>query len=84
MCRRLPGGAVQAAVGGQFADAQDGVVGFDNDRDAAYLDNALEGQVTERRKQVARVTLLYDTTRSEALSPGASTKMIAEVAEAWT
>jgi transcriptional regulator with XRE-family HTH domain len=60
------------------------VASFDNDRDAAYLDNALDGQVTERRKQVARVTLLYDTIRSEALSPSASVKMIAEVAEAWT
>jgi Domain of unknown function (DUF5753) len=29
------------------------VASFDNDRDAAYLDNALDGQVTERRNQVA-------------------------------
>jgi transcriptional regulator with XRE-family HTH domain len=61
------------------------VASFDNDRDAAYLDNALDGQVTERRKQVARVALLYDTLRIEALSPGASTGMIAKVAgETWT
>jgi Domain of unknown function (DUF5753) len=61
------------------------VASFDNDRDAAYLDNALDGQVTERRKQVARVTLLHDTLRIEALSPGASADMIAKVAEeTWT
>jgi len=61
------------------------VASFDNDRDAAYLDNALDGQVTERRKQVARVALLYDTLRIEALSPGASADMIARVAEEiWT
>jgi transcriptional regulator with XRE-family HTH domain len=61
------------------------VVSFANDRDAAYLDNALDGQVTERRKQVAQVALLYDTLRIEALSPGASADMIARVAEdIWT
>jgi transcriptional regulator with XRE-family HTH domain len=61
------------------------VASFDNDRDAAYLDNALDGQVTERRKQVARVALLHDTLRTEALSPGASADMIAKVAEeTWT
>jgi transcriptional regulator with XRE-family HTH domain len=61
------------------------VASFDNDRDAAYLDNALDGQVTERRKQVARVALLYDTLRIEALSPGASTDMMVKVAEeTWT
>jgi hypothetical protein len=41
-------------------------------------------QVTERRAQVAPVALLYDTLRSEALSPGASTELIRKVAEeAW-
>jgi transcriptional regulator with XRE-family HTH domain len=61
------------------------VASFDNDRDAAYLDNALDGQVTERRKQVARIALLHETLRTEALSPGASADMIAKVAEeTWT
>jgi hypothetical protein len=60
------------------------VASFDNDRDAAYLDNALDGQVTERRKQVARVALLYETLRTEALSPGSSVEMIMKVAdETW-
>ena len=52
--------------------------------DAAYLDNALHGQVTERRKDVARVSLLYDTMRAEALSPGASADLIAKVVAEWT
>jgi transcriptional regulator with XRE-family HTH domain len=60
------------------------VASFDNDRDAAYLDNALDGQVTERRKQVSRVSLLYEKLRTEALSPGASADMIMKVAdETW-
>jgi transcriptional regulator with XRE-family HTH domain len=60
------------------------VASFDNDRDAAYLDNALDGQVTERRNQVARVSLLYESLRSEALPPRASIEMIMKVAdETW-
>ncbi len=72
------------------ADAHPGLLGpfvvasFEHGPDAAYLDNALDGQVTERRAQVARVSLLYDTLRSEALSPGASVELIRKVAdETW-
>lgn len=60
------------------------VASFESDPDAAYLDNALAGQVTERRKEVSRVSLLYDTLRSEALSPGASVDLIAKVKDEWT
>jgi hypothetical protein len=60
------------------------VASFEAGPDAAYLDNALNGQVTERRKEVSRVGLLYDTLRGEALSPGASTELIARVVEEWT
>jgi transcriptional regulator with XRE-family HTH domain len=60
------------------------VASFEDGPDAAYLDNALNGQVTERRKDVARVALLYDTMAREALSPGASTDLIAKVVEGWT
>lgn len=60
------------------------VASFDTERDAAYLDNALDGQVTERRKEVAGIALLYEKLRVEALSPGASAEMIMKVAdEAW-
>lgn len=60
------------------------VASFDRDRDSAYLDNALDGQVTERRNQVGRITLLYDSLRSVALPPGESTELIMKVAdETW-
>jgi transcriptional regulator with XRE-family HTH domain len=60
------------------------VASFDSDRDSAYLDNALDGQVTEQRNQVARITLLYDSLRSVALSPGESNELIMKVAdETW-
>ena len=60
------------------------VASFDDGPDAAYLDNALNGQVTERRKEVSRVSLLYDTLRSEALSPRASQDLISKVMQEWT
>lgn len=60
------------------------VASFDSGPDAAYLDNALNGQVTERRKEVARVALLYDMLRAEALSPGASVDLIARTVGEWT
>jgi transcriptional regulator with XRE-family HTH domain len=60
------------------------VASFESGPDAAYLDNALHGQITERRKEVARVGLLYDTLRSEALSPRASREMIMKVRQEWT
>jgi uncharacterized protein DUF5753 len=57
---------------------------FDNGPDAVYLDNALDGQITERRSQVGRVSLLYDTLRSEALSPGTSRDLIVKVIQEWS
>lgn len=57
------------------------VASFENGPDAAYLDSVLDGQVSERRKQVAQARLLYDTMAREALSPGASTEKIMKVAE---
>ncbi len=60
------------------------VASFETDRDAAYLDNALDGQVTERRNQVARISVLYDSLRSVALSPGESAELIMKVVdETW-
>ncbi len=60
------------------------VASFEAERDAAYLDNALDGQVTERRNQVARISLLYDSLRSVALSPGESAELIMKVVdETW-
>jgi transcriptional regulator with XRE-family HTH domain len=60
------------------------VASFENGPDAAYLDSVLDGQVSERRKQVAQARLLYDTLAREALSPSASAEMIMKVAdEIW-
>jgi transcriptional regulator with XRE-family HTH domain len=60
------------------------VASFENGPDAAYLDSVLDGQVSERRKQIAQAKLLYDTLAREALSPGASAEMIMKVAdETW-
>jgi hypothetical protein len=60
------------------------VASFADGPDAIYLDNALNGQVTGRRPEVSRVSLLYDTLRSEALSPRESRDFIAKVASEWT
>jgi transcriptional regulator with XRE-family HTH domain len=60
------------------------VASFGSGPDAAYLDNALDGQVTERRSDVFRVSLLYDTLRGEALAPGESCEFIARMVEQWT
>jgi transcriptional regulator with XRE-family HTH domain len=60
------------------------VASFENGPDAAYLDNALDGQITERRKQVARLSLLYETLAREALSPRESVELIMRRVEEWT
>lgn len=72
------------------ADAHPGLLGsfvvasFENCPDAAYLDSVLDGQVSEQRKRIARIGLLYDTMAREALSPGASIKLIKKVIQEWT
>lgn len=72
------------------AEAHPGLLGpfvvasFENGPDAAYLDSVLDGQVSERRQQVAQARLLYDTLAREALSPGASVELITKVAQEWT
>jgi transcriptional regulator with XRE-family HTH domain len=61
------------------------VASFESGPDAAYLDSVLDGQVSERRKQVAQATLLYETLAREALSPGVSIDLIMKVTEEeWT
>jgi hypothetical protein len=71
-------------------DAHPGLAGafvlasFENGPDSAYLDNTLDGQVTERRKQVARLSLLYDKLAREALSPRESAGRITRMVDEWT
>ena len=52
--------------------------------DVVYLDNALAGQVVERPGDVARVALLYDILKAEALSPRASAELARKAIEQWT
>ena len=57
---------------------------FDGPPDVVYLANALAGQVVERPGDVARVALLYDILKAEALSPRASTDLARKAIERWT
>ena len=68
-----------AALAGQFA-----IASLDGPADVAYLDNALAGQVVERPADVARVALLYDILKAEALSPRASADLARKAIERWT
>jgi hypothetical protein len=52
--------------------------------DVAYLDNALDGTLTGKRDQVARLSLLYDAMAREALTPSDSAEKIKQVMQGWT
>jgi DNA-binding XRE family transcriptional regulator len=69
----------RAGLAGQFA-----IAGFDGPPDVVYLDNALARQVVERPGDVARVALLYDILKAEALSPRASADLARKAIERWT
>jgi transcriptional regulator with XRE-family HTH domain len=60
------------------------IASFDGAADVAYLNNALAGQVVERVEQVARVALLYDILKAEALAPRASVDLVRKAIEIWT
>jgi transcriptional regulator with XRE-family HTH domain len=64
---------------GRFAIAHS-----DGAPDVAYLDNPLAGQVVERTDDVARVTLLYDILKAEALPRQASIDLARKAIEKWT
>ncbi len=76
----VPSGVgARAGLDGRFA-----IASFDGSADVAYLDNALAGQVAERAEEVARLTLLYDILKAEALSPRASADLARKAIERWT
>jgi hypothetical protein len=75
----LPPTVILGEAVGPYVEAS-----FENGPDVAYLDNALDGQITECRKQVARVALLYDTLAREALSPRESVEQIKRMAQERT
>ena len=60
------------------------IAGFDGRPDVAYLNNALAGQVVERPGDVARIALLYDILKAEALSPRASADLARKAIDRWT
>jgi hypothetical protein len=62
-------------MGGAFV-----VASFADERPAAVLDNLLSGQVTEKRAEVARLSLLFATLAADAMNPQASTEMIERAA----
>jgi hypothetical protein len=64
---------------GRFAIAHS-----DGAPDVVYLDNPLAGQVVERADDVARVTLLYDILKAEALPRQASIDLARKAIEKWT
>jgi len=66
-------------VNGAFVIAE-----FANAPSIVYLETALTGLVVERPEDVAAVTLIYETLRSEALPRAGSLKMLEEVARTWT
>jgi len=76
----VPSGAgAHAGLAGQFV-----IAGFEGRPDVVYLDNALAGQVVEGSADVARIALLYDILKAEALSPRASIDLARKAIERWT
>jgi transcriptional regulator with XRE-family HTH domain len=76
----VPSGAgAHAGLAGQFV-----IAAFEGRPDVGYLDNALAGQVVERPADVARIALLYDILKAEALSPRASIDLARKAIERWT
>ena len=51
---------------------------------AGLTQDQLAGQVVERPGDVARLTLLYDILKAEALSPRASADLARKAIEQWT
>jgi transcriptional regulator with XRE-family HTH domain len=60
------------------------IADFANAPSIVYLETALTGMVIERPKDVAAVTLAYDTLKAEALPRAASLDFLKEVAKTWT
>jgi transcriptional regulator with XRE-family HTH domain len=67
-----------AGMGGSFL-----VANFPHERPAAVLDNLLTGHMTEKRAEVDRLSLLFSTLASDAISPQASADMIERWAGEW-
>jgi Domain of unknown function (DUF5753) len=76
---------VPSAVGAHAGlDGHFVLASFDGPPDVVYLNNTLAGQIVERASDVARVALLYDILKAEALSPRASIELARKAIEQWT
>ena len=69
---------VYAGLAGGFAIAT-----FD-DKEVAYVDSVLSGEVVERSGDVVTVRRMWEALRAEALPKGKSIELMAKVAERWT
>jgi transcriptional regulator with XRE-family HTH domain len=52
--------------------------------DIAYMDNTLDSNTTEKRHEIAQLTLLYDALAREALRPSDSAELVTKVVREWT
>ena len=68
-----------SGMGGAFV-----VANFADEHPAAVLDNLLLGQSTEKRAEVARLSLLFAMLASDAMNPQASLELIEKVAGEWS
>lgn len=59
------------------------VASYDDERPAAFLENILFGQITERRAEVSLLSLLFSTLAADALDTQASADLIEKVAGEW-
>jgi transcriptional regulator with XRE-family HTH domain len=59
------------------------IASFADERPAAFLDNHLSGQVTERKSDVAHLGLVFSTLTANALDERASADLIEKVASEW-
>jgi hypothetical protein len=60
------------------------IASFDDAPDVAYLDNAIAWNLVDSADDVAKVTLLFDVLRGEALSRQESEALVRKVMETWT
>src|SRR5580700_6495118 len=51
---------------------------------AVYQDTAVRGQITEDPDDIAKLTVMWETLKAEALSRSASQELIEEAGKSWT
>ncbi|GAA3132449.1 helix-turn-helix domain-containing protein [Streptosporangium carneum] len=75
----MPGDVtVTAGLSGAFV-----IASVEGAPDAAYVDCAAEGRVTDHPRDVAEIRMRYEELRTEAMSPRASIDLMTKVMETW-